>query len=515
MASARPLHTKFLFCLAPLVLSSFPTVVVAASLPQSGGGVPASGPRFHVVRSVSGSKGSEQGGRYVIEDPRDVFYLPQDKQVIIYFEWDGPIGQHHLEGYWKSPDSKSVVISDFNYESKNKFFAAYWSLNLSEGMPTGMWTLEAHVDGEITGSHSFQIIAAPKPAGTDQSGPTLLTPAQVYQKALASTVTLETFTASADKLSQGSGFFIGDGLVLTAFRVIDGASSLRAVLPGGQPTTVNGVVLWNRWQDWAILQVTSNAPALKRAKANSWVVGDRCFFLNAAEDGTRTIVDLNIVGTKTYPDAGDRLNLSAIPSVAASGSPLLNEYGEVIGVVGVGRIPGGSLASNTGYGFGRFVVTGNQAAGLALPISSIPETLEKHTTTSLSELEQKGEFLTPVAGADVVAQGSLSLDLDRRRGVTPMPIHPQTEFTHKDQQFFVFMMWNPKDKRTAVTLVRVYDLNNKLLFQTKPDKVNLRPALFLATDWQIPLAPIPAGTYRLDVILADQPVWRTFFTVTD
>src|SRR5713101_6018745 len=111
-----------------------------APLAQGAGGVQPSESKYHLVRSVSGSKGTQQGGRYIIEDPRTIFYVPDDRQVVVYLEWDGPVGQHHLE--------------------------AYWTLLLAESAPTGLWTLEAHVDGEVAGTHTFQIVGAPRPANT-------------------------------------------------------------------------------------------------------------------------------------------------------------------------------------------------------------------------------------------------------------------------------------------------------------------------------------------------------------
>src|SRR5574337_1279729 len=84
---------------------------------QITGGVQAAEPKFRLVRSVSGSKGAQQGGRYVIQDPRTVFYIPEDRQVIVYFEWEGPIGLHRFEGLWKNPESKVAVLSDFWYEA--------------------------------------------------------------------------------------------------------------------------------------------------------------------------------------------------------------------------------------------------------------------------------------------------------------------------------------------------------------------------------------------------------------
>ncbi|HYY72136.1 MAG TPA: hypothetical protein VE778_00950 [Candidatus Bathyarchaeia archaeon] len=74
-----------------------------ASVLAQAGGAQAEGPKFRLVRSVSGSKGTPQGGRFSMEDPRSVFYIPADRQVIVYMEWDGPIGKHHLEGFWRNP----------------------------------------------------------------------------------------------------------------------------------------------------------------------------------------------------------------------------------------------------------------------------------------------------------------------------------------------------------------------------------------------------------------------------
>ena len=104
----------------------------------AGGGVEASGPTFRPVRSVSGSKGSAEAGRFVMDDPRTLFYIPADKQVIVYFEWEGPTGKHNLEGYWKNPEGKVSAISDFKYESREKRFGAYWTLTLSDTMATGL-----------------------------------------------------------------------------------------------------------------------------------------------------------------------------------------------------------------------------------------------------------------------------------------------------------------------------------------------------------------------------------------
>src|SRR5277367_6073023 len=89
-----------------------------------------SGSPYKVLRSVSGAAGHEVNSRYVMDDAKSVFTAGQDKKVIVYFEWLGPLGPHHFEGLWKSPEGKIVLISDFRYEAKSTQFNGYWSMLL-------------------------------------------------------------------------------------------------------------------------------------------------------------------------------------------------------------------------------------------------------------------------------------------------------------------------------------------------------------------------------------------------
>src|SRR5436309_14255732 len=113
---------------------------------------PALSSAYRVIRSISGANGHEDNGRYLIDDPRSVFVAGKDAKVTVYFEWEGPMGPHHFEGLWKSPEGKIVLISDFRYEAKAKQFSGYWTMLLSESTPSGEWTLEARIDGELGGS---------------------------------------------------------------------------------------------------------------------------------------------------------------------------------------------------------------------------------------------------------------------------------------------------------------------------------------------------------------------------
>src|SRR5215468_7088979 len=184
---------------------------------------------YKALRSVSGSAGHQDGGRYIMDDPRSVFELGKHTKVIVSFEWEGPMGPHHFEGLWKGPEGKIVLISDFSYEAKGPRFSGYWSMLLSEGTPSGEWNLEARIDGEAAGTHSFMITGSPSATSTS-SAPRMLSSSDLYQKALDASVTISRIDDDGAVLGKGAGFWIGDGRILTAFDVIDGAASLRISL---------------------------------------------------------------------------------------------------------------------------------------------------------------------------------------------------------------------------------------------------------------------------------------------
>jgi len=477
---------------------------------QGGGGAAAGQPLFHVVRSVAGSKGEQQNGRYVIDEPRDVFYVPADKEVIVYFEWEGPLGKHSFEGQWKNPEGKAVVISDFSYDATTKRFGGYWTLELSSSIEPGMWSLEAHVDGEVTGTHTFQIVAAAKPL-SDQPARHQRAPAEIYRMALAATVTVERQDAKGQRVGLGSGFFVADGLVLTAFQVINGASRLRVVLPDGRALDADQVAAWNRWQDWALLKVDSNAPGkLERAPAGSWAVGDRCFALDVPAESNRVIVDEAIIGTHTFPSAGERLNLPSLPRSPALGGPVLNEYGEVVGVLGGSVLPGLVVSSPADSAAGLSPI---REGSLATPIDLVPATPPAGASRALDQLT--GEFVPDLVKQPNLLYGILSLPVKRAKGQLPSSLENQMEFSRHDSAAQVQLVWNPTEKGGAEVTLRVYDMNNTVVVTSPATKVKFNPGQFLTSIWNLNLAPLHPGTYRVDVQQNSDPIWRGYFRLAE
>jgi hypothetical protein len=107
---------------------------------------------LRLIKLVSGAKVLQGGASAVVDDPRTDFYVPHadqgDKQVLVYFTWEGPLGPHHFEGLWKNPENKVMVVSEYSYQTDKRRFGGYFTLTLSETIQTGIWTIEARIDGE-------------------------------------------------------------------------------------------------------------------------------------------------------------------------------------------------------------------------------------------------------------------------------------------------------------------------------------------------------------------------------
>src|SRR5713226_8022558 len=227
---------------------------------QQAGGVQAAGPRVRMVRSVAGTKGETRGGNYVILDPRTAFYVPDDRQVIVYFEWEAPKGTHHCEGTVKGPNGQLAVMSSFDYPATQTKFGGFWTMPLLENSSPGLWTFESRVDGESAGELRFEIVSAKRPADATKAE-VLPTPAEIYTRAVAAVVLIEKLDEKGQPIGVGSAFFTEDGSLFTAFRVVDGAHSLRIQLADGTRAQTESVVAWNRRQDWAILKVDTRKNA--------------------------------------------------------------------------------------------------------------------------------------------------------------------------------------------------------------------------------------------------------------
>jgi hypothetical protein len=482
---------------------------------QQAGGLAAAGPQVHVVRSVVGARGEARNGTFVMTEPRTTFYVPDDREVIVYFEWEGAKGVHHCEGSVRGPNNEFSTMSSFDYTAAQARFAGFWKVPLSESSPSGNWVFESKVDGEIAGSVTFQIIAAAKPADLEKMRP-IPTPAEIYRQAIASTVEIENLDEKGRLLRKASGFFLQQGVIVTSFRSIESATALRLRVSDGKLLTSPGILAWNRSQDWAVLSTDlKSAPALHLSESKTWNIGDHCSWLNTKTDGTRILSDGQIVGSKALTSAGERIDISGVYDSVSLGGPLLNDYGEVIGILG-GALPesfltGFASQSQADASEVAFATTG----GIAVSSSLLPKSFPS-TPSTLQDIWTKGDMMVPVVNSKFVLFGMLSQGQQiKGKTFAPGERDLKVSFRRSDNTAGVLVHFANTNSFKSTVLIRLYDLDNRLLSSGKPEKLSVTRDQLSERLWQFPITNFPAGIYRIDVEMGGGVAWRQYFKVVD
>jgi S1-C subfamily serine protease len=463
-----------------------------------------------LVRSTSGGTGKIQGNRYVVDDPRAVFQAGRDRQVVVVFEWEGSPGSHEGKASWKDPSGAVVLTSPFQSTASTARFSVYWTLALPEAPRLGLWALEAEVDGQPAGVHTFQIQGATEAVGTATT-PTL-PPAELYARSRAAMLTVESFDQRGTRLAVGTGFLVGERLVVTAFQVIEGAARVRMGTPDGGSLETDELAAWNRRQDWAVCRTpeltATRLPINRTAKPR---VGDRGSFLDVGEDGSRVMADVAIVGVQDFPQAGPRLSISAPANTRSLGGALLNPQGEAIAVLGGTMIPGFGLANLGSRSFTPVSLSGLNT--MAVPLSTISAALSE-PGTKLTDLLARGVFAPPLVGAEDVITGTLARQVEMRNNI-PIPAGEKSEFTRSEGEVTAFLTLDPQRRRKGLAVFRIFDADNRALMEGKPFKLDVRARDYSVLRWTFPLGRLQPGVHRIDLFVDADPIWRTYFRVLD
>jgi hypothetical protein len=160
-----------------------------------------------------------------------------------------------------------------------------------------------------------------------------LSPMEIASIVQASTVTVNC-TYFFGGGGSGSGFFIdANGTIVTSYHVIEYANAIDVDMPDGSKYTVTSIISFDEMLDLAILKIdTTAAPALTVSQ-DAPIVGEPVYANGSALgklDGTFT--SGTISSTSREVNGISCIQMDAAISSGNSGGPLVNRYGEVIGV---------------------------------------------------------------------------------------------------------------------------------------------------------------------------------------
>ena len=173
----------------------------------------------------------------------------------------------------------------------------------------------------------------------------LLTTQEIYDKCLPSTVSI--LVSDSTTTGNGSGFIISsDGYIVTANHVVEDMTSIKVVLSDGdicEATLIDG----NDYTDIALLKIEKNGlEPIAIGSSDDLLVGDTVVAIGtpASTDYAGSLAKGSVSyknrALKIYNSAGTAvekkmrlIQTDALVNPGNSGCPLINEYGEVIGIV--------------------------------------------------------------------------------------------------------------------------------------------------------------------------------------
>ncbi len=465
--------------------------------------------QVRLLQSTSGTKGSIKGTRYVIEDPRTAFRADEDRQVVVYFEWDGAPGTHECLARWKDPTGAVVLAAPYQVKASTRRFGVFWTLALPEGVRTGLWAVETEVDGVQGGVHTFQIEAGGGPdRPPSRPVPTL---EETYDLARRVTLEIQALDARGGMLRVGSGMPLADGVALTDFEVIDGAARIRIVSPNGAaPIETDEVLGFDKRQAWAALKAPSlSASGVLLCRTCVPKLGDRYKFLFAEESGATMLSETGVAGFLDVP-GGRRLRLGEF---GPSGSPVFNAHGEVVALFSRRAVPDlGPVSRGSFRIMGRH--QGNITTGFGTALSAVPEAFPD-PPRRLAELAAEGVFVRPVnEDATLFVSGGIAAGLQRQNGV-PLPVGQSVDFRRSQGPQVAFATVTPETRRQGLVRFRVWSLENHPVMGGDPVKLKAQARSVTFLSWPLRVEALPPGVYRLDLELDDTPIWRAYFRVAD
>jgi S1-C subfamily serine protease len=208
---------------------------------------------------------------------------------------------------------------------------------------------------------------------------------QLVAKTKPAIVEIIALDQNGSPIKSGTGFFVSpDGLVVTNFHVIQGASHIGALSNAGALFMFQKVVAQPIGVDLAILKFLAiDAPFLKLGRSADAVEGQKVLVVGNPKGLKGTVSDGII---SSFRDNHSLIQITAPISHGSSGSPVINENGEVIGVATMIDAEGQNL---------NFAIPSEQiASALSAAVGATPPSLPL-TSSDQNGVPSMGIVLSP------------------------------------------------------------------------------------------------------------------------
>src|SRR5215475_13256806 len=178
------------------------------------------------------------------------------------------------------------------------------------------------------------LLALSIPASIFAQSQGLKSPSEIAREQSKAVVIIEALDERGSVTGQGSGFIVTPrGAVVTNLHVVQGASSLRVKLPGGDAYKTSDLIDVDDVKDIAIVKVKGfKLPVVTLGDSDKTEIGEAVIAISSPEGLVNSISTGVISGVRRF-DTYRVFQISAPISQGSSGGALFNSRGEVIGVI--------------------------------------------------------------------------------------------------------------------------------------------------------------------------------------
>ncbi len=156
---------------------------------------------------------------------------------------------------------------------------------------------------------------------------------RIFNKTRSSVVVVYTYARDGSQIAQASGFIAGrDGVVVTNYHIISNAARIKIKFKD-KMLEVKGLLYIDRDNDIAMLKIGGhNLPAIKIREADTGPAGEKIYLLGSPGGEEKIILEGTLSRIKYVTSEKKILLITTPVAKGCSGSPVLNENGEAIGI---------------------------------------------------------------------------------------------------------------------------------------------------------------------------------------